>query len=172
MVSESSRAPPAASVDALRADLAETRLHVHDLERELEETRAALRDAERRLAAGQGSSSVDEAVARSLETQGAQRDLIERLTREVNALNAKTRMMEVRDDLQREQERELRASFDAFFFAVSLAALALSALAAAEWFGFVDVAGAYATRKLAAWSAGGHSGGGGREGECAAAAES
>ena len=106
MVSESSRARPAASVDALRADLAETRLHVHDLERELEETRAALRDAERRLAAGQGSSSVDEAVARSLETQGAQRDLIERLTREVNALNAKTRMMEVRDDLQREQERE------------------------------------------------------------------
>ena len=80
MVSESSRARPAASVDALRADLAETRLHVHDLERELEETRAALRDAERRLAAGQGSSSVDEAVARSLETQGAQRDLIERLT--------------------------------------------------------------------------------------------
>ena len=54
---------------------------------------------------------------------------------------------------------------------MSLAALALSALAA-EWFGFVDVAGAYATRKLAAWSAGGHSGGGGREGECAAAAES
>ena len=69
----------APSRDALRADLAETKLLVRDLTKQLQ-------DANARVSAGAGSKFVDEAVAKAMDTQRAQRDTIDRLTKEVNGL--------------------------------------------------------------------------------------
>ena len=91
----------APSLDALRADLAETKLLVHDLTKQLE-------DANARISAGAGAKSVDEAVTRALDTQRAQRDTIDRLTKEVNGLRQKNRLMEAHVDALTDQERELR----------------------------------------------------------------
>ena len=135
----------APSLDALRADLAETRLLVHDLTKQLE-------DANARISAGAGAKSVDEAVTRALDTQRAQRDTIDRLTKEVNGLRQKNRLMEAHVDALTDQERELRRTFDAFVFWIVLGVLGFVFLVAAELFGFVDGAGALVARRVKRWS--------------------
>jgi hypothetical protein len=135
----------APSLDALRADLAETKLLVHDLTKQLE-------DANARISAGAGAKSVDEAVTRALDTQRAQRDTIDRLTKEVNGLRQKNRLMEAHVDALTDQERELRRTFDAFVFWIVLGVLGLAVLVAAELFGFVDGAGALVARRVKRWS--------------------
>ena len=135
----------APSLDALRADLAETKLLVHDLTKQLE-------DANARISAGAGANSVDEAVTRALDTQRAQRDTIDRLTKEVNGLRQKNRLMEAHVDALTDQERELRRTFDAFVFWIVLGVLGFVFLVAAELFGFVDGAGALVARRVKRWS--------------------
>lgn len=135
----------APSLDALRADLAETKLLVHDLTKQLE-------DANARISAGAGAKSVDEAVTRALDTQRAQRDTIDRLTKEVNGLRQKNRLMEAHVDALTDQERELRRTFDAFVFWIVLGVLGFVILVAAELFGFVDGAGALVARRVKRWS--------------------
>ena len=135
----------APSLDALRADLAETKLLVHDLTKQLE-------DANARISAGAGAKSVDEAVTRALDTQRAQRDTINRLTKEVNGLRQKNRLMEAHVDALTDQERELRRTFDAFVFWIVLGVLGFVFLVAAELFGFVDGAGALVARRVKRWS--------------------
>ena len=135
----------AQSLDALRADLAETKLLVHDLTKQLE-------DANARISAGAGAKSVDEAVTRALDTQRAQRDTIDRLTKEVNGLRQKNRLMEAHVDALTDQERELRRTFDAFVFWIVLGVLGFVFLVAAELFGFVDGAGALVARRVKRWS--------------------
>ena len=135
----------APSLDALRADLAETKLLVHDLTKQLE-------DATARISAGAGAKSVDEAVTRALDTQRAQRDTIDRLTKEVNGLRQKNRLMEAHVDALTDQERELRRTFDAFVFWIVLGVLGFVFLVAAELFGFVDGAGALVARRVKRWS--------------------
>ena len=138
-------AAPAPSLDALRADLAETKPLVHDLTKQLE-------DANARISAGAGAKSVDEAVTRALDTQRAQRDTIDRLTKEVNGLRQKNRLMEAHVDALTDQERELRRTFDAFVFWIVLGVLGFVFLVAAELFGFVDGAGALVARRVKRWS--------------------
>ena len=135
----------APSLDALRADLAETKLLVHDLTKQLE-------DANARISAGAGAKSVDEAVTRALDTQRAQRDTIDRLTKEVNGLRQKNRLMEAHVDALTDQERELRRTFDAFVFWIVLGVLGFVFLVAAELFGFIDGAGALVARRVKRWS--------------------
>ena len=135
----------APSLDALRADLAETKLLVHDLTKQLE-------DANARISAGAGAKSVDEAVTRALDTQRAQRDKIDRLTKEVNGVRQKNRLMEAHVDALTDQERELRRTFDAFVFWIVLGVLGFVFLVAAELFGFVDGAGALVARRVKRWS--------------------
>ena len=135
----------APSLDALRADLAETKLLVHDLTKQLQ-------DANARISAGAGAKSVDEAVTRALDTQRAQRDTIDRLTKEVNGLRQKNRLMEAHVDALTDQERELRRTFDAFVFWIVLGVLGFVFLVAAELFGFVDGAGALVARRVKRWS--------------------
>ena len=135
----------APSLDALRADLAETKLLVHDLTKQLE-------DANARISAGAGAKSVDEAVTRALDTQRAQRDTIDRLTKEVTGLRQKNRLMEAHVDALTDQERELRRTFDAFVFWIVLGVLGFVFLVAAELFGFVDGAGALVARRVKRWS--------------------
>lgn len=135
----------APSLDALRADLAETKLLVHDLTKQLQ-------DANARISAGAGAKSVDEAVTRAMDTQRAQRDTIDRLTKEVNGLRQKNRLMEVHVDALTDQERELRRTFDAFVFWIVLGVLGFVILVAAELFGFVDGAGALVARRVKRWS--------------------
>ena len=135
----------APSLDALRADLAETKLLVHDLTKQLE-------DANARISAGAGAKSVDEAVTRALDTQRAQRDTIDRLTKEVNGLRQKNRLMEAHVDALTDQERELRRTFDAFVFWIVLGVLGFVFLVAAELFGFADGAGALVARRVKRWS--------------------
>jgi hypothetical protein len=135
----------APSLDALRADLAETKLLVHDLTKQLE-------DANARISAGAGAKSVDEAVTRALDTQRAQRDTIDRLTKEVNGLRQKNRLMEAHVDALTDQERELRRTVDAFVFWIVLGVLGFVFLVAAELFGFVDGAGALVARRVKRWS--------------------
>lgn len=135
----------APSLDALRADLAETKLLVHDLTKQLQ-------DANARISAGAGAKSVDEAVTRAMDTQRAQRDTIDRLTKEVNGLRQKNRLMEVHVDALADQERELRRTFDAFVFWIVLGVLGFVILVAAELFGFVDGAGALVARRVKRWS--------------------
>lgn len=135
----------APSLDALRADLAETKLLVHDLTKQLQ-------DANARISAGAGAKSVDEAVTRAMDTQRAQRDTIDRLTKEVNGLRQKNRLMEVHVDALTDQERELRRTFDAFVFWIVLGVLGFVFLVAAELFGFVDGAGALVARRVKRWS--------------------
>ena len=135
----------APSLDALRADLAETKLLVHDLTKQLE-------DANARISAGAGAKSVDEAVTRALDTQRAQRDTIDRLTKEVNGLRQKNRLMEAHVDALTDQERELRRTFDAFVFWIVLGVLGFVFLVAAELFGFVEGAGALVARRVKRWS--------------------
>jgi hypothetical protein len=135
----------APSLDALRADLAETKLLVHDLTKQLE-------DANARISAGAGAKSVDEAVTRALDTQRAQRDTIDRLTKEVNGLRQKNRLMEAHVDALTDQERELRRTFDAFVFWIVLGVLGFVFLVAAELFSFVDGAGALVARRVKRWS--------------------
>ena len=107
-----------ASRDALRADLAETKLLVHDLTKQLQEANA-------RISAGAGAKSVDEAVTKAMDTQRAQRDTIDRLTKEVNGLLQKNRLIEAHVDALTDQERELRRTFDAFVFWIVLGVLGL-----------------------------------------------
>ena len=135
----------APSLDALRADLAETKLLVHDLTKQLE-------DANARISAGAGAKSVDEAVTRALDTQRAQRDTIDRLTKEVNGLRQKNRLMEAHVDALTDQERELRRTFDACVFWIVLGVLGFVFLVAAELFGFADGAGALVARRVKRWS--------------------
>ena len=135
----------APSLDALRADLAETKLLVHDLTKQLQ-------DANARISAGAGAKSVDEAVTRAMDTQRAQRDTIDRLTKEVNGLRQKNRLMEAHVDALTDQERELRRTFDAFVFWIVLVVLGFVILVAAELFGFVDGAGALVARRVKRWS--------------------
>jgi hypothetical protein len=135
----------APSLDALRADLAETKLLVHDLTKQLQ-------DANARISAGAGAKSVDEAVTRAMDTQRAQRDTIDRLTKEVNGLRQKNRLMEAHVDALTDQERELRRTFDAFVFWIVLGVLGFVILVAAELFGFVDGAGALVARRVKRWS--------------------
>ena len=134
-----------ASRDALRADLAETKLLVHDLTKQLQEANA-------RISAGAGAKSVDEAVTKAMDTQRAQRDTIDRLTKEVNGLLQKNRLMEAHVDALTDQERELRRTFDAFVFWIVLGVLGSAVLVAAELFGFVDGAGALVARRVKRWS--------------------
>jgi len=135
-----------ASRDALRADLAETKLLVHDLTKQLQEANA-------RISAGAGAKSVDEAVTKAMDTQRAQRDTIDRLTKEVNGLLQKNRLIEAHVETLTDQERELRRTFDAFVFWIVLGVLGLAVLVAAELFGFVDGAGALVTRRVERWRA-------------------
>ena len=135
-----------ASRDALRADLAETKLLVHDLTKQLQEANA-------RIAAGAGAKSYYEAVTKAMDTQRAQRDTIDRLTKEVNGLLQKNRLIEAHVDALTDQERELRRTFDAFVFWIVLGVLGLAVLVAAELFGFVDVAGALVARRVERWRA-------------------
>lgn len=135
-----------ASRDALRADLAETKLLVHDLTKQLQEANA-------RISAGAGAKSVDEAVTKAMDTQRAQRDTIDRLTKEVNGLLQKNRLIEAHVDALTDQERELRRTFDAFVFWIVLGVLGLAVLVAAELFGFVDGAGALVGRRVERWRA-------------------
>ena len=135
----------AASRDALRADLAETKLLVHDLTKQLQEANA-------RISAGAGAKSVDEAVTRALDTQRAQRDTIDRLTKEVNGLLQKNRLIEAHVETLTDQERELRRTFDAFVFWIVLGVLGFVFLVAAELFGFADGAGALVARRVKRWS--------------------
>ena len=134
-----------ASRDALRADLAETKLLVHDLTKQLQEANA-------RIAAGAGAKSYYEAVTKAMDTQRAQRDTIDRLTKEVNGLLQKNRLMEAHVDALTDQERELRRTFDAFVFWIVLGVLGSAVLVAAELFGFVDGAGALVARRVKRWS--------------------
>jgi chromosome segregation ATPase len=134
-----------ASRDALRADLAETKLLVHDLTKQLQEANA-------RIAAGAGAKSYYEAVTKAMDTQRAQRDTIDRLTKEVNGLLQKNRLIEAHVDALTDQERELRRTFDAFVFWIVLGVLGLAVLVAAELFGFVDGAGALVARRVKRWS--------------------
>jgi uncharacterized membrane protein YjjP (DUF1212 family) len=136
------RAP---SHDALRADLAETKLLVHDLTKQLN-------DANARISAGAGANSVNEAVQKALDTQRVQRETIDLLTKEVNGLRQKIRLMEAHVDALTEQERELRQTFDQFFLWIAVGMLVFACVAAAELFGFVDVAGAFVVRKLKRWN--------------------
>ena len=135
-----------ASRDALRADLAETKLLVHDLTKQLQEANA-------RLAAGAGAKSYYEAVTKAMDTQRAQRDTIDRLTKEVNGLLQKNRLIEAHVDALTDQERELRRTFDAFVFWIVLGVLGFVFLVAAELFGFVDGAGAIVARRVERWRA-------------------
>jgi len=134
-----------ASRDALRADLAETKLLVHDLTKQLQEANA-------RISAGAGAKSVDEAVTKAMDTQRAQRDTIDRLTKEVNGLLQKNRLIEAHVETLTDQERELRRTFDAFVFWIVLGVLGFVFLVAAELFGFVDGAGALVARRVKRWS--------------------
>ena len=86
-------------------------------------------------------------------TQRAQRDTIDRLTKEVNGLLQKNRLMEAHVDALTDQERELRRTFDAFVFWIVLGVLGLAVLVAAELFGFVDGAGALVARRVERWRA-------------------
>lgn len=95
---------------------------------------------------------MDEAVTRALDTQRAQRDTIDRLTKEVNGLRQKNRLMEAHVDALTDQERELRRTFDAFVFWIVLGVLGFVFLVAAELFGFVDGAGALVARRVKRWS--------------------
>ena len=135
----------AASRDALRADLAETKLLVHDLTKQLQEANA-------RISAGAGAKSVDEAVTKAMDTQRAQRDTIDRLTKEVNGLLQKNRLIEAHVETLTDQERELRRTFDAFVFWIVLGVLGFVFLVAAELFGFADGAGALVARRVKRWS--------------------
>lgn len=135
-----------ASRDALRADLAETKLLVHDLTKQLQEANA-------RISAGAGAKSVDEAVTKAMDTQRAQRDTIDRLTKEVNGLLQKNRLIEAHVETLTDQERELRRTFDAFVFWIVLGVLGFVFLVAAELFGFVDGAGALVARRVERWRA-------------------
>ena len=129
----------APSRDALRADLAESKLLVHDLTKQLQ-------DANARISAGAGAKSMDEAVTRSMDT-------IDRLTKEVHGLRQKNRLMEAHIDALADQERELRRTFDAFVFWIVLGVLGFATLVAAELFGFVDGAGALVARRVERWRA-------------------
>ena len=142
----------APSIDTLRADLAESRLLERDLSAKLAETRARLADAEGRLAAGSGSATVEEAAARALETQRSMQQTIDRLTRELNAMHTKARMMQAHNDLLTEQEREMRGVTDRFVLTTSLFVSGLVALVAAEWAGLTDVLGAFLAKKIANWT--------------------
>ena len=129
----------APSRDALRADLAESKLLVHDLTKQLQ-------DANARISAGAGAKSMDEAVTRSMDT-------IDRLTKEVHGLRQKNRLMEAHIDALADQERELRRTFDALVFWIVLGVLGFATLVAAELFGFVDGAGALVARRVERWRA-------------------
>ena len=146
------RGTGAPSIDTLRADLAESRLLERDLSAKLAETRARLADAEGRLAAGSGSATVEEAAARALETQRSMQQTIDRLTRELNAMHTKARMMQAHNDLLTEQEREMRGVTDRFVLTTSLFVSGLVALVAAEWAGLTDVLGAFLAKKMANWT--------------------
>jgi polyhydroxyalkanoate synthesis regulator phasin len=107
-------ARPTLTIDSLRADLAETKLLVHDLHKQLQESKTKLEDSESRniVAAASGAGGGkdgDDASNASMkaacEAQMVQRDTIRRLEREVNGLNTKTRMLEVHNDLLIEQEK-------------------------------------------------------------------
>ena len=135
----------APSLDALRADLAETKLLVHDLTKQLQEANA-------RISAGAGAKSVDEAVTKAMDTQRAQRDTIDRLTKEVNGLLQKNRLIEAHVETLTDQERELRRTFDAFVFWIVLGVLGSAVLVATELFGFVDGAGALVARRVERWT--------------------
>ena len=95
---------------------------------------------------------MDEAVAKAMDTQRAQRDTIDRLTKEVNGLLQKNRLMEAHVDALTDQERELRRTFDAFVFWIVLGVLGSAVLVAAELFGFVDGAGALVARRVERWT--------------------
>ena len=88
-----------------------------------------------------------------MDTQRAQRDTIDRLTKEVNGLLQKNRLMEAHVDALTDQERELRRTFDAFVFWIVLGVLGSAVLVAAELFGFVDGAGALVARRVERWRA-------------------
>ena len=142
----------APSIDALRADLAESRLLERDLSAKLAETRERLADAEGRLAAGSGSATVEEAAARALETQRSMQQTIDSLTKELNAMHTKARVMQAHNDLLTEQERETRGATDRFVLAACLCTLGLVALVAAEWAGLTDILGALLAKKIATWT--------------------
>ena len=120
MDTDESRVP---SRDALRADLAETKLVVIDLTTQLEECTL-------KLALGGGANSEKtHVVSEALKTQREQRVVIDALTKEVNGLRQKARLMEAHIDTLTEQERELRKTFDRFvtwivFFVLCFAAVA------------------------------------------------
>ena len=125
-----------------------------------------MRDAERRVGRWSGASSVDEAVATRSRPRQRAEDLIEAF-KDVNALNAKTRMMEVRDDLQREQEPSRRASFDAFFDPCTAASINARFACSPNGPGSSTSPGRTPRASSRRSAPGGHSGGGGREGGCA-----
>ena len=177
------------TIDSLRADLAETKLLVHDLNKQLEETRVKLEGAESRAvaaAAAAAAASTDGGKAKDGGDGDAyeahekgQRDTIKRLEKEVNGLNTKARMLEVHNDLLVEQEKELRSSFDQMLFFGGLLAVFLVLVFAAEATGLTDVAGGFIGERVATWmkvadNGGGSDGGGGGGGgscDCTGAVE-
>jgi|AntAceMinimDraft_1070359.scaffolds.fasta_scaffold15985_3 hypothetical protein len=89
------------SIDSLRADLAETRLLVHELRKQLDETNVKLQCAEDKNAVAGGRNDVDASMGVVHEA----RDTIKRLEKEVSGLNTKARMMGVHNDLLVEGEK-------------------------------------------------------------------
>lgn len=157
---------PSMTIDSLRADLAETRLLVHDLNKQLEASKTKLEDAESRVvvaataaaaaAAGRDDGDYDAADEASIskaayEVQRTQTDTIKRLEKEVNGLNTKTRMLEVHNDLLLEQEKELRSSFDSLLLFGGTFAALLVLFFAAEATGVTDLVGRLVGRRVATW---------------------
>ena len=134
MVSAEAEAPRVPSRDALRAALAESKLQVFDLT-------AQLRECDLKLGAGAGSKSVNEAVQKASDAQREQRTTIGNLTKEVNGLRQKTRVMEAHIDRLTEQERELRKTFDTFFTSIIVVVCVAATLALAHLYGAGDVLG-------------------------------
>lgn len=133
------------SRDALRADLAETKLVVIDLTTQLEECTL-------KLALGGGANSEKtHVVSEALKTQREQRVVIDALTKEVNGLRQKARLMEAHIDTLTEQERELRKTFDRFVTWIVFFVLCLAAVAACHLCGVTGAAGGYFGDTIANW---------------------
>ena len=145
-------AAPGPTFDSLRADLAETKLVVHDLTTQLDEAKAQLEVAESMNRAVGDESQGDEATVKAAhEAQQGQAATIKRLEKEVNGLNTKVRMLEVHNDLLVEQEKELRASFDQVLFYGGLAVVLFVCFAVVEVMGVTDVIGTHAGKRFAQW---------------------
>ena len=129
------------SVDALRADLAESRLR----EMKLAEKVSELKDS---IDAGAGDADKDAAVKRAMETQRASQATIKSLESEVRALQTKLRMMEAHKAFAASDEDDARRALESAMMLFALAMTLLVFLGVSEWAGWTDVIGWVARSKL------------------------